>query len=29
MDQKLKGLGVNGAVEFNEKLLDLMKTRDT
>ncbi|HXA08657.1 MAG TPA: HPr(Ser) kinase/phosphatase [Chthoniobacterales bacterium] len=29
MDQKLKGLGVNGAVEFNEKLLDLMKTQDT
>jgi HPr kinase/phosphorylase len=29
MDQKLKGLGVNGAVEFNEKLLDLMKTRET
>src|SRR5204863_1088821 len=29
MDQKLKGLGVNGAVEFNEKLLGLMKTQVT
>jgi hypothetical protein len=27
MDQKLKGLGVNGAVDFNEKLLGLMKTQ--
>ncbi len=29
MDQKLKGLGLNSAVEFNEKLLGLMKTQDT
>jgi HPr kinase/phosphorylase len=29
MDQKLKDLGVNGAVEFNEKLLGLMKTQNT
>jgi HPr kinase/phosphorylase len=26
MDQKLKGMGRNSAVEFNTKLLDLMKT---
>ncbi len=29
MDQKLKGLGLNSAVEFNEKLLGLMKTQST
>jgi len=29
MDQKLKGLGVSGALEFNEKLLGLMETKDT
>ena len=29
MDQKLKGLGLNSAVEFNEKLLGLMKTQNT
>ncbi len=29
MDQKLKGLGLNSAVEFNEKLLGLMKTQET
>ena len=29
MDQKLKGLGLNSAVEFNEKLLGLMETPDT
>ncbi|HMJ05409.1 MAG TPA: HPr(Ser) kinase/phosphatase [Chthoniobacterales bacterium] len=29
MDQKLKGLGRNSAVEFNEKLLDLMGTKET
>lgn len=28
MDQKLKGLGLNSAVEFNEKLLALMKTQE-
>ncbi len=28
MDQKLKGLGLNSAVEFNEKLLGLMKTQE-
>ena len=27
MDQKLKGLGQNSAVEFNEKLLNLMESR--
>ncbi len=27
LDQKLKGLGQNSAVEFNEKLLNLMETR--
>jgi HPr kinase/phosphorylase len=27
LDQKLKGLGHNSAVEFNEKLLNLMETR--
>ena len=29
MDQKLKGLGRNSAVEFNEKLLNLMETKET
>ncbi len=29
MDQKLKGLGQNSALEFNEKLLTLMKPQDT
>ena len=29
MDQKLKGLGRNSAVEFNDKLLNLMETKDT
>ncbi len=29
MDQKLKGLGLNSAVEFNERLLGLMETKDT
>lgn len=29
MDQKLKGLGLNSAVEFNEKLLGLMKAQET
>jgi HPr kinase/phosphorylase len=29
MDQKLKGLGRNGAVEFNTKLLQLMEPKDT
>jgi HPr kinase/phosphorylase len=29
MDQKLKGLGLNSAVEFNEKLLGLMKSQIT
>jgi HPr kinase/phosphorylase len=29
MDQKLKGLGLNSAVEFNNKLLGLMQTEDT
>jgi HPr kinase/phosphorylase len=29
MDQKLKGLGLNSAMEFNEKLLGLMKTQNT
>src|SRR3954463_8102526 len=29
MDQKLKGLGRNGAVEFNEKLLILMETKES
>ena len=29
MDQKLKGLGRNSAVEFNDKLLNLMETRET
>ena len=28
MDQKLKGLGVNSALQFNEKLLGLMETQD-
>jgi HPr kinase/phosphorylase len=28
MDQKLKGLGRNGAVEFNTKLLQLMEPKD-
>src|SRR6185295_3048415 len=28
MDQKLKGLGKNSAVEFNAKLLNLMETQD-
>jgi len=28
MDQKLKGLGRNTAVEFNTKLLSLMETKD-
>jgi HPr kinase/phosphorylase len=28
MDQKLKGLGRNSAVEFNEKLLNLMDTKE-
>jgi HPr kinase/phosphorylase len=29
MDQKLKGMGLNSAVEFNEKFLGLMATQDT
>jgi HPr kinase/phosphorylase len=29
MDQKLKGLGQNSAVEFNTKLLNLMEPRLT
>jgi HPr kinase/phosphorylase len=29
MDQKLKGLGRNSAVEFNEKLLNLMETKQS
>ncbi|HVF70240.1 MAG TPA: HPr(Ser) kinase/phosphatase [Chthoniobacterales bacterium] len=29
MDQKLKGLGRNSAVEFNTKLLNLMETKET
>jgi HPr kinase/phosphorylase len=29
MDQKLKGLGRNSAVEFNEKLLNLMETKES
>lgn len=29
MDEKLKGLGLNSALEFNEKLLGLMQTQDT
>jgi HPr kinase/phosphorylase len=29
MDQKLKGLGRNSAAEFNDKLLNLMETRET
>jgi HPr kinase/phosphorylase len=29
MDQKLKGLGRNSAVEFNNKLLNLMETKET
>src|SRR6267378_893908 len=29
MDQKLKGLGLNSAVEFNNKLLNLMEPRST
>jgi len=29
MDQKLKGLGKNSAVEFNAKLLNLMEPKDT
>ena len=29
MDQKLKGLGRNSALEFNEKLLNLMETKET
>ena len=29
MDQKLKGLGLNSAVEFNEKLLGLMESQIT
>ncbi|MEO7167674.1 MAG: HPr(Ser) kinase/phosphatase [Spartobacteria bacterium] len=29
MDQKLKGLGVNSAMEFNSKLLGLMETQNT
>jgi HPr kinase/phosphorylase len=28
MDQKLKGLGLNSAVEFNNKLIGLMQTED-
>jgi len=28
MDQKLKALGRNSAVEFNDKLLNLMGTKD-
>jgi len=28
MDQKLKGLGRNSAVEFNQKLLNLMETKE-
>ncbi|HEY8835458.1 MAG TPA: HPr(Ser) kinase/phosphatase, partial [Chthoniobacterales bacterium] len=28
MDQKLKGLGRNSALEFNDKLLNLMETRE-
>ena len=29
MDQKLKGLGRNSAVEFNDKLLNLMETKES
>jgi HPr kinase/phosphorylase len=29
MDQKLKGLGLNSALEFNDKLLGLMQRQDT
>jgi HPr kinase/phosphorylase len=29
MDQKLKGLGRNGAVEFNTKLLGLMEPKES
>jgi HPr kinase/phosphorylase len=29
MDQKLKGLGRNSALEFNQKLLNLMETKET
>jgi HPr kinase/phosphorylase len=29
MDQKLKGLGRNGAVEFNAKLLNLMEPKES
>jgi HPr kinase/phosphorylase len=29
MDQKLKGLGRNSAMEFNDKLLNLMETKET
>ncbi len=29
MDQKLKGLGLNSALEFNEKLLGLMNSQET
>jgi HPr kinase/phosphorylase len=29
MDQKLKGLGRNSAVEFNDKLLNLMEAKET
>jgi HPr kinase/phosphorylase len=29
MDQKLKGLGRNSAMEFNNKLLNLMETKET
>lgn len=29
MDQKLKGLGLNSALEFNERLLGLMETKNT
>jgi HPr kinase/phosphorylase len=28
MDQKLKGLGRNSAVEFNDKLLNMMETKE-
>jgi len=28
MDQKLKGLGCNSAVQFNQKLLNVMETKE-
>jgi hypothetical protein len=29
MDQKLKGLGRNSAADFNDKLLNLMETKES